>query len=109
MSSFFWLLFAHLLADYPLQSDFIATTKGKNNIILLTHAGIWTGVISLALVLLDIPFTALDVVLLFVVHTIADYLKARNVWFYKKLNPLGSGLLIDQSIHVLQILAVLYI
>jgi Protein of unknown function (DUF3307) len=109
MSSFFWLLFAHLLADYPLQGEFLATMKGKNNIILATHAGIWTGMICLAMSLLGISFTALDVVLLFTVHTIADYLKAKNIWFYKKLNPLSSGLLVDQSIHVLQILAVLYV
>ena len=105
----FWLLFAHLLADYPLQGEFLATMKGKNHIVLVSHAGIWTGTICVALVLLDVPFTPLDVAFLFIVHAIADYMKARPVGFYKKLNPLGTGLLIDQLIHVLQIAFVLYL
>jgi hypothetical protein len=107
--SIFWLLFAHLLADYPLQGEFLATMKGKNNIVLVSHAGIWTGTIALALVFLDIPFNPLDIAFLFIVHVIADYMKAKPIGFYKKLNPLGWGLFIDQMIHVLQIVIVLYL
>lgn len=105
----FWLLFAHLLADYPLQGEFLATMKGKNHILLVSHAGIWTGTICLALTLLGIPFNPLDVVFLFVVHVIADYMKAKPIGFYKKLNPLGWGLFIDQMIHAAQIAFVLYL
>lgn len=100
---FFALLFAHLIADYPLQSDFIAQFKGKNNIILAVHAGIWTGVILVAVHLLGYEVTLFDIASLFVVHAIADYCKARGVGFYRRLDALGSGLLIDQGIHVLQI------
>ncbi|MCP1354635.1 DUF3307 domain-containing protein [Aneurinibacillus migulanus] len=97
-------LFAHLLADYPLQGEFLATMKGKNFIVLFSHAGIWTGVIATTAYLLGFNVTYLDITLLFVVHAIADYAKARPIGFYKKLNPLGLGLLVDQLIHVLQIL-----
>ena len=100
---FFALIFAHLIADYPLQSDFIAQFKGKNNIILAVHAGIWTGVILVAVHLLGYEVTLFDIASLFVVHAIADYCKARGVGFYRRLDALGSGLLIDQGIHVLQI------
>lgn len=105
----FWLLFAHLLADYPLQGEFLATMKGKNHIILLSHAGIWTGTICVALVLLGIPFTVWDVAFLFLVHSVADYMKAKPIGFYKRLNPLGWGLFIDQMIHVAQIAFVLFL
>jgi len=34
------LVFAHLLADYPLQGPFLAETKGRNPLTLVSHAGI---------------------------------------------------------------------
>ncbi|OJT57678.1 hypothetical protein BFP46_05085 [Bacillus licheniformis] len=104
---FLVLLFAHLLADYPLQGDFLANMKGENLTILATHAGIWTGVICIALWLMSILVTPIDIVWLFVVHAIADYMKAKPVGFYKKLNPLGAGLAIDQLIHIGQIIILL--
>jgi hypothetical protein len=109
MPEILWLIFLHLLADYPLQGQFISDFKGKNQIIMITHVWIWTGFICLGLFLLKIPFTNLEVILLFTVHYMADTLKAKNIWFYKKLNPLGSGLLVDQLIHVAQIVAVIYL
>ncbi|GIN67061.1 hypothetical protein J41TS2_24820 [Bacillus sonorensis] len=104
---FLVLVFAHMLADYPLQGDFLANMKGKNLIVLATHAGIWTGTICTALWLMGLSVTLTDITWLCIVHAIADYLKAKPVWFYKKLNPLGSGLLIDQVIHILQIIILL--
>lgn len=101
---FLALMFAHLVADYPLQGEFLATTKGKNMISLFSHAGIWTGVIAVTSVLIGLPINLFDIVSLFSVHAVADYMKAKPVGFYKKLNPLGKGLLIDQLVHVLQII-----
>jgi hypothetical protein len=101
------LIFAHLLADYPLQGNFLANMKGKNHIILATHAGLWTGTILVAVHLLGFDVTLFDVVSLFVVHAIADYLKAKPVGIYKKLDALKGGLLLDQSIHLLQILVLM--
>ena len=105
---FFVLLYAHLLADYPLQSDFLAQMKGKNNIVLAVHAGIWTGTILVAVHLLGYDVTLFDIFTLFFVHLIADYCKARQIGFYKKLDPLKAGLLLDQGIHVLQILVLMF-
>lgn len=101
------LIFAHLLADYPLQGDFLANMKGKNMIVLVSHAGIWTGTIAVAAHLIGIDITVFDVALLFIVHAIADYLKAKPVGIYKRLDSLKGGLLLDQSIHLIQILALL--
>jgi hypothetical protein len=105
---FLILLFAHLIADYPLQGEFLSKHKGRNYIILATHAGIWTGCILIAAYLIGYTVDLFDVACLFFVHAFADWMKARPVWFYKKLNPLGSALLLDQLIHVAQILVFMY-
>lgn len=106
--SFLILLFAHLLADYPLQGEFLATMKGKNQIILISHAGIWTGCIAIAAYLIGFNIGMVDVALLFIVHAVADYLKATNKLWYKKLDALKGGLLSDQLIHVGQILLLIF-
>lgn len=98
------LIFAHLLADYPLQGEFLAREKGRNLIALFSHAGIWTGVVLTAVHLLGYPVHLLDIVWLFVIHAAADWMKARSLWFYKRLNPLSAGMLLDQLIHLAQIL-----
>ena len=105
---FLALMFAHLLADYPLQGDFLAKMKGKNIIVLFTHAGIWTGCIALAGYLLGFDIGYLDITLLFVIHAISDHLKAANKLWYKKLDALKGGLLSDQLIHVGQILLFIF-
>ena len=102
--TFLILIFAHLLADYPLQGEFLATTKGVNPISLISHAGIWSGCIAVAGFLIGFDIGLFDVVLLFIIHAIADYLKAASKLWYKKLDALKGGLLSDQLIHVGQIL-----
>lgn len=104
---FLTLLFAHLLADYPLQGEFLATMKGKNRIVLFSHAGIWTGTILVAVHLLGFSVTIFDVLSLFVVHAFVDHLKAKPVGIYKKLDSLKGGLLLDQSIHILQLIVLM--
>lgn len=102
--TFFILLFAHLIGDFPLQGEFLANTKGKNAYLLAVHAGIWTGCIATAGYFIGFDIQVVDLSWLFVVHAAADYVKAKPIGIYKKLNPLGKGLFMDQSIHVVQIL-----
>ncbi|MEK5416336.1 DUF3307 domain-containing protein [Paenibacillus sp. FSL L8-0708] len=101
------LIFAHLLADYPLQGDFLAKTKGSNVISLISHAGIWTGTILVAVHLLGYQVNFYDVVFLFVVHAIADYCKAKPIGIYTRLDNLKGGLLLDQGVHLMQILVLM--
>lgn len=101
------LIFAHLLADYPLQGEFLATTKGKNIISLVSHAGIWTGTILTAVHLLGYEVNFNDVIFLFVIHAVADYCKAKPVGIYSRLDTLKGGLLLDQGIHLMQILVLM--
>lgn len=105
MMTFLVLVYAHLLGDYPLQGQFLSEQKGKNNILLVTHAIIWTGTIALAGHLLGFNIDLIDISLLFVVHLIADWLKATGKLWYANMDDLkGGGLLIDQSIHIVQLL-----
>jgi len=101
---FLILLFAHLLADYPLQGDFLALNKGKNPMALFAHAGIWTGVIAITASYIGYDIDILDVIFLFLVHAILDYAKANKLCIYSKLDPLKEGLLLDQFLHVIQII-----
>ena len=102
--SFLILLYAHLMADYVFQNDFIAKMKGKNLIILFTHAGLWTGTIALTGHLLGYDVGYVDISLLFVLHAFMDYLKANSIGIFKRLDGLKGGLLYDQLFHVLQII-----
>lgn len=104
---FLGLMFAHFLADFAFQSDFMAMNKGKNYIVLIAHATIWTGCITLMALFIGLNIGLLDILLLLLVHTLADYLKANNVGIYKSLYPMGSGLLLDQTIHVIQIVVLM--
>jgi hypothetical protein len=100
---FLILLFAHLIADYPLQGEFLANMKGKNLIVLFSHAGIWTGCIAIAGYLLGYDVGYMDIAFLFIVHALLDYQKANKRGIYEGLDTLKSGLLLDQFMHVLQI------
>lgn len=71
MENIFLIVICHLIGDYVLQSDFIATTKGSNWYHLFVHCALYV-----------VPFYiffGLDwrIVILFVVHIVVDPLKAR--------------------------------
>ena len=80
------LVMCHMIGDYVLQSDFIATTKGKNWYHLFAHC-----------VLYVVPFYICfgfvwQLAAIFVTHLIIDSLKAR----YNKINYWQ-----DQALHYL--------
>lgn len=49
----FCLFFAHCIADFSLQSDFIAEYKSKDLWVLVVHCIIYTGFIMLAVLIMD--------------------------------------------------------
>lgn len=91
-----WVLFAHYLLDYPLQSDFLATTKGKYFYSLLAHTMIYGLGMSLCLQLLG-TLTIWKTLVLLLSHLIIDYWKshAKN-----KDKALTTYLYIDQVLHI---------
>lgn len=71
MNNLVWLVLCHLIGDYVLQSDFIASTKGKNWYHLIVHCALYC-----------VPFVVVfgptwHIPVLFVSHIIVDNAKAR--------------------------------
>jgi hypothetical protein len=90
MTTLFWLLVGHSLADYPLQGDYLAAAKrpgGKETawwIALSAHSLIHAGVV--ALVTGSIAIGVCE----FVAHWTIDYLKCRGF----------VGYTADQGLHI---------
>lgn len=49
-----FIIGAHYIADFPLQSEFLAMNKGKKWYLLFAHAMIYTTTISITLLLLGV-------------------------------------------------------
>lgn len=93
LNSILLLAICHVLADYFLQTDFIASTKGKNWYHLIVHCMLYV-----------VPFIVvfgLDwrIYALLISHIIIDPLKAR----YNKITYLQ-----DQILHYLILLIYLF-
>jgi hypothetical protein len=43
------VVFAHYIADWALQTEFVARNKGKYGYIMFSHSMVWTGVICFVL------------------------------------------------------------
>lgn len=92
MENILKIIFCHLIGDYVLQIDFIATTKGKNWYHLLIHCFLYI-----------VPFYVVygcdwRLIIIFVTHIIIDPLKAR----WGKINYVT-----DQILHY--IIALIYL
>ena len=86
------LVFCHLVGDYVLQSNFLATTKGENWYHLFVHCALYC-----------LPFAIVfsitwQLAYIFVMHVITDALKAR----YHKI-----GYVTDQIVHYVVMLCYL--
>jgi len=96
MTNILWVLLAHYIADYPLQGDFLAQTKGKYWYSLLAHSIIYGLTIALCFKLIGV-FTIWKAVILVVSHIIIDYKKATAK---NKDKALTTYLYIDQFLHI---------
>ena len=95
----FWMVVVHFIADFPLQSDFIAMNKGKRWYIMFVHCVIWAGLLCLVLKLFGL-FSIGYFIWFFVGHYICD------TWKAKQVNGPWHLLYIDQAFHMLQMIAV---
>lgn len=93
------LILCHLIGDYVLQIDFIANTKGKNIYHLIVHC-----------LLYCLPFYVVyglvwQLIPLFVLHIIINFIKARNLALVDKKGILKPIKLmpywLDQLLHYL--------
>ena len=95
-----WIVFAHFMGDYALQSSWIARNKAKFWYIMLAHGAIWTACICAGLQYLGI-LTWYKIPFLLIGHMAMDTLKHENA---KKGD--AAWTYIDQSWHLLQCLVV---
>ena len=96
MENLLWVLLAHYVLDYPLQSDFLATTKGKFFYSLLAHSLIYGLGIALCFKLIGV-FAMWKVFVLVISHIVIDYKKSHAA---NKDKALTSYLYIDQGLHI---------
>lgn len=96
----FFLVWMHTIADFPLQSDFLAQMKGKNDYLLFCHCVIWTGFIALILITFGL-FAWWKIAVLLIGHFFIDRWKVRKP---DKTYALTRDLYIDQGLHFLQLL-----
>jgi len=98
-----WLLVAHVIADWCIQGDYVATNKGKHSIIMLAHCIAWAGIVCIPLAIFKvlvwqkIPF-------LVVGHFVIDSWKVQQQDNTKFLRHLC----IDQALHICQLLVVAF-
>jgi len=92
-----WILLAHYIADYPLQGEFLAQTKGKHWYSLFVHSMIYSLSLCLCFKLLGV-FLIWKFAVLFISHIIIDYVKANAK---NKDKTLTSYLYIDQGLHII--------
>lgn len=102
MESLLILYVTNLILDYPLQGQFLAEYKAKNNYLLFVHCAIWAFGLSVVLMYLGL-FAWWKVAMLLFGHIIIDYWKCRGL--YKKWNISDwTSLYIDQFCHFIQVL-----
>lgn len=102
MENLLILYVANLILDYPLQGQFLAEYKAKNNYLLFVHCAIWAFGLSVVLMYLGL-FAWWKVAMLLLGHIAIDYWKCRGL--YKKWNITDwNALYIDQFGHVVQVL-----
>ena len=96
-----WLLFAHHLADVAFQPSWLIANKKKHWFSIYEHAMVWTGIVSLTLLVLGVEPTLWKMLFLLIGHFLIDFFKYKQEdWFW--IYP-------DQLAHYLQIIIVYYI
>jgi hypothetical protein len=95
-----WLLFAHVLGDFALQTETIYNKKYTDTMWLIAHCLIWTGCICVALQFIG-NYHLWKFLFLFTGHYIMDITKC------KSHNPEDKFVVyFDQAVHLLQLLIV---
>lgn len=89
------LLSLHWLADFVLQSDWMANNKSKDNTALLAHTLLYS--------LVFLPFYGASFALItFVLHTVTDYFTSRvnsRLWKATQVHWFFVSVGLDQLIH----------
>lgn len=95
-----WMIGVHFIADFDMQSRFVAENKGKSWFIMMAHVICWTTMISLPLTIYGVWHWSVLFILI-PIHWVSDWEKAEAL-----RNPSNEPihlLYLDQSIHMMQL------
>jgi uncharacterized membrane protein len=108
ITALFFLLFAHFLADFAFQSDFMSKYKYELWYVMLVHCFVWIGclIITAAALGLYIPFVVW--VINFGIHWFVDWYKCRCIARFDPTSIIPKDTLKryfmnDQVVHLVQI------
>jgi len=74
----FYLMALHWLADFVLQSHWMATNKSKNNVALLAHVGTYTFVLFIgSILIMGLTTAVVFVTVNGLFHLMTDYITSR--------------------------------
>lgn len=96
--NFIWLIFAHFIGDFALQSDWISLNKGKYWYLMVAHCVIWTACVCVALEYMGI-LLLWKAVLLCVGHVACDVWKCNSTKDFPTWH-----FYVDQMFHILQVI-----
>ena len=108
---FIFMVFAHLLADWTLQTPIQANNKATNWYIMGLHCFVWTTAVFVPLMLVGYHIVPIAFLLMWLIHYFVDTWKCLIVWDHgedgkKKWNADAFKpwhLYVDQGIHLIQI------
>lgn len=107
MTAFVILIGAHFVGDYALQTDYLATNKGKSLYVLTAHSAIWSFCITMTAWLMGFPPSMLAMlVILFIPHFVIDKMKVRKIYWFSDMSD-KHCLILDQYLHMVQLLVYL--
>lgn len=106
--AFLWLLFVHFIADFVLQSNWMAQNKSKDWTALSAHVLVYTSVLWFGVVLLLATFYLTPVAMVMyalangALHFATDAVTSRinsRLWEAKRVHGFFVGVGADQFIH----------
>ncbi len=103
MDMFCCLLMGHLVGDYLLQSNWMAMTKAKNWLALVTHSIIYTVTIFLFSLFAG-GIGIIAVLIVFIAHIILDQRRLVRWWLTninKSPDIFWLQVMVDQTFHLL--------
>lgn len=98
-----WLLFAHWIADFVCQSDWMAQNKSKNNTALMIHCCVY------GLVMMLMSWNYIFGAIVMLIHHPVDYVTSRinsKLWAEKKVHWFFVSVGFDQWIHFVTLILV---
>lgn len=103
MEAMLWLIAGHFIGDFPFQSEWMATQKGKSWEVNLYHAAVYTATVFVVAAIGGFILSLLAAAVLLTSHFFIDLLKAR--WDIVKY------IWLDQILHffVLVMIALFFI